>query len=86
MFDRTSIPEAPWYIVQGNDKRRERLNCMAHILANVPYAEVKQKKLRFPKDYLTQIMKDKHYQMTCILKFLGVNIFKFRGLLLSKAS
>ena len=40
MFDRTSINEAPWYIVEGNDKRRERLNCMAHILSQVPYKEI----------------------------------------------
>ena len=28
MFAKTNIPEAPWYIVEGNDKKRERLNCM----------------------------------------------------------
>ena len=49
MFERTSITEAPWYIVQGNDKRRERLNCMAHILSKIPYAEVEQKKITLPE-------------------------------------
>jgi len=32
MFYRTNIREAPWYIVEGNDKKRARLNCIAHLL------------------------------------------------------
>ena len=32
MFERTNIPEAPWYIVPGNDKKRARLNCIDHLL------------------------------------------------------
>ena len=36
-FARTNIPEAPWYIVEGNDKKRARLNCIAHLLDQVPY-------------------------------------------------
>ena len=32
MFARTNIPEAPWYIVDGIDKKRARLNCIAHLL------------------------------------------------------
>lgn len=48
MFERTSIAEAPWYIVEGNDKRRERLNCMAHILSKIPFKEIKQEKVSLP--------------------------------------
>ncbi len=40
MFDRTNIPEAPWWIVEGNDKKRARLNCIDHLLDQVPYREV----------------------------------------------
>jgi len=40
MFDRTNIPEAPWYIVEGNDKKRARLNTIHHLLQQVPYEEV----------------------------------------------
>ncbi|WP_149536080.1 polyphosphate kinase 2 [Siccirubricoccus phaeus] len=40
MFERTNIPEAPWYIVEGNDKKRARLNCIAHLLSRIPYEEV----------------------------------------------
>tara|TARA_B100000886_G_C20397396_1_gene480997 strand:+ start:377 stop:1363 length:987 start_codon:yes stop_codon:yes gene_type:complete len=48
MFDRTSINEAPWYIVEGNDKRRERLNCMAHILSQIPYKEIPSGETELP--------------------------------------
>jgi polyphosphate kinase len=40
MFERTSIPEAPWYIVEGNDKKRARLNCIDHLLSLFPYTDV----------------------------------------------
>lgn len=40
MLMRTNIPEAPWYIVEGNDKKRARLNCIDHLLNQVPYEEV----------------------------------------------
>jgi len=48
MFARTSIPEAPWYIVEGNDKKRERLNCIEHILSKIPYEEVPYDKIELP--------------------------------------
>ena len=38
MFEHTDIPEAPWYVVDTDDKRRARLNCIAHLLSKVPYA------------------------------------------------
>ena len=40
MFERTNIPEAPWHIVEGNDKKRARLNCIAHLLSMLPYEDV----------------------------------------------
>ena len=40
MLERTNIPEAPWTIVQGNDKKRARLNCIAHLLSKVQYGEL----------------------------------------------
>jgi polyphosphate kinase 2 (PPK2 family) len=36
-FERTNIPEAPWYVVEGNDKKRARLNCIQHLLDQIPY-------------------------------------------------
>ena len=49
MFERTNIPEAPWYIVEGNDKKRERLNCIAHLLSLLPYEEVPRETVALPE-------------------------------------
>jgi len=49
MFKRTNTPEARWYIVEGNDKRRARLNCIAHLLKQIPYAEVPQETVALPE-------------------------------------
>src|SRR5580692_11091166 len=49
MFERTNIPEAPWYIVEGNDKKRERLNCIAHLLSTVPYEDVPHEEIKLPE-------------------------------------
>ncbi|SES31876.1 polyphosphate kinase 2, PA0141 family [Tranquillimonas rosea] len=49
MFERTNIPEAPWYIVPGNDKKRARLNCIDHLLTLVPYEEVPQEEITLPE-------------------------------------
>ncbi|MGE0422378.1 MAG: polyphosphate kinase 2 [Reyranellaceae bacterium] len=48
-FARTNIAEAPWYIVEGNDKRRARLNCIDHLLSCVPYGEVPHKNIDLPE-------------------------------------
>jgi len=48
MFARTNIPEAPWFIVQGNDKKRARLNCIDHLLHQVPYASVPHHEIELP--------------------------------------
>jgi polyphosphate kinase 2 len=39
MFGRTDVPEAPWYVVDADDKKRARLNCIAHLLSKIPYEE-----------------------------------------------
>jgi polyphosphate kinase 2 len=49
MFERTSIPEAPWYIVEGNDKKRARLNCIDHLLGLIPYEDVPQEEVVLPE-------------------------------------
>jgi len=66
MFSRTNIPEAPWYIVEGNDKKRERLNCIEHILSQIPYSEVDHQKIELPDrvfnpDYERRVLPDKLY-------------------------
>lgn len=63
MFERTNIPEAPWYIVEGNDKKRERLNCIEHLLSKIPYEEVESEKVSLPDreynpDYERRVLPD----------------------------
>jgi polyphosphate kinase len=45
---RTNIPEAPWYIVEGNDKKRARLNCIDHLLGLFPYGPVPHEEIVLP--------------------------------------
>ena len=40
MLERTHIPEAPWWVVEAVDKKRARLNCIAHLLTQIPYENV----------------------------------------------
>ena len=49
MFERTNIPEAPWYIVEGNDKKKARLNCISHLLSLIPYEEVPHEPVLLPE-------------------------------------
>ncbi|BEP14987.1 polyphosphate kinase 2 [Acidothermaceae bacterium B102] len=49
MFVHTDIPEAPWYVVESEDKRRSRINMIAHLLSTVPYYEVAHPVLELPK-------------------------------------
>ena len=49
MLARTNIQEAPWYIVEGNDKKRARLNCIAHLLDQVPYEDVPRESISLPE-------------------------------------
>lgn len=56
MFERTNIPEAPWWIVQAVDKKKARLNCIHHLLQQMPYHEVPHQAITLPervrnKDY-----------------------------------
>src|SRR5919109_2950013 len=48
MLLRTHIPEAPWWIVEGNDKKRARLNCIAHLLSLIPYEDVPHQEIALP--------------------------------------
>jgi len=48
MFAHTNIPEAPWFTVDSNDKRRARLNCIRHILSKVPYEDMTPKPIKLP--------------------------------------
>ena len=49
MLDRTHIPEAPWWVVAADDKKRARLNCIQHLLDHFPYHEVERAEIRLPE-------------------------------------
>jgi polyphosphate kinase 2 (PPK2 family) len=57
MFEHTDTKDCPWHVVDSNDKKTSRLNCMAHLLSQIPYKDVTQKKLIIPKR-----QKDKGYK------------------------
>ena len=49
MLERTHIPEAPWWVVQADDKKRARLNCIQHLLDQFPYHEVERSEIALPE-------------------------------------
>src|SRR6516162_973537 len=49
MLKATDSKHAPWHIVRSDDKRRARLNCIAHILRSIPYKKVPHTKVKLPK-------------------------------------
>ncbi|MFI6504028.1 polyphosphate kinase 2 [Nonomuraea typhae] len=49
MLVHTDIPEAPWYEVESEDKRRARINMISHLLSTIPYHEVKRTPLEIPE-------------------------------------
>ena len=59
MLERTHIPEAPWWVVQAVDKKKARLNCIHHLLSQLPYTEVPHETVQMPPrvrnaDYIRQ--------------------------------
>jgi polyphosphate kinase len=49
MLEATDTPYGPWYILRSDDKRRARLNCLAHILHLMPYKKVPRDRVKLPK-------------------------------------
>ncbi|MCJ2015302.1 polyphosphate kinase 2 [Methylobacterium sp. J-076] len=48
MLARTHIPEAPWWVVEAVDKKRARLNCIRHLLEQVPYGDIEHDPVHLP--------------------------------------
>lgn len=66
MLDRTHIPEAPWWIVEAVDKKRARLNCIAHLLSQLPYQDIARPEVVLPErihnpDYIRGPVPDEMY-------------------------
>ncbi len=49
MFAATDTPQSPWYVVHTDDKKRARLNCVAHLLDVIPWKRIRQPKVVLPK-------------------------------------
>jgi len=49
MLQATDSEDTPWYVVRSDDKRRARLNCIAHILDLIPFKKVPRQKVKLPK-------------------------------------
>ena len=49
MLERTHIPEAPWWVVEAVDKKKARLNCIHHLLSQVPYGEIEHPPVLLPE-------------------------------------
>lgn len=48
MFAHTDIKQAPWYVVEADEKRRARLNCIRHLLEQIPYEDLTPKPIKLP--------------------------------------
>ena len=48
MFKATDTRDSPWYIVRSDDKKRARLNAIAHLLKTIPYKKIERKKVTLP--------------------------------------
>jgi polyphosphate kinase 2 len=49
MLEYTHIPEAPWWVVEAVDKKKARLNCISHLIAQIPYGEVQRPDIVLPE-------------------------------------
>ena len=49
MLDATDTKHAPWHILRSDDKKRARLNCLAHILSLIPYKKLPRPKIKLPE-------------------------------------
>lgn len=66
MLEHTHIPEAPWWVVAADDKKKARLNCIAHLLSQFPYQEIERPPVDLPprvhnKDYTREPIPDHMY-------------------------
>jgi polyphosphate kinase 2 (PPK2 family) len=48
MFAATDTPQSPWYVVRGDDKKRARLNCLAHLLSVINWKKIPLPKVTLP--------------------------------------
>lgn len=61
MFKATDTPWAPWFVIRSDDKRRARLNAIAHILRQIPYESVPREKVKLPERQKPHGYVEPHY-------------------------
>ena len=66
MFAHTDIPQAPWYVVNADEKNRARLNCIHHLLKMIPYKDLTPEKIVLPprqrdKGYIRPPISEQHF-------------------------
>lgn len=67
MFAHTNIPEAPWFTVEADDKKRARLNCISHFLSKIPYVDMTPEPLELaprksaPQDYVRPPLNEQYF-------------------------
>ncbi len=49
MLEKTHTKNSPWWIIDGNDKKKARINCIAHLLSQIPYQEVDHPQVELPE-------------------------------------
>jgi len=49
MLKATDTKHAPWFVLRSDDKKRARLNCISHLLSQIPYKKIKREKIHLPK-------------------------------------
>jgi hypothetical protein len=49
MLEATDTKHAPWFILRSDDKKRARLNCISHLLSQIPYKKLPREKVQLPK-------------------------------------
>ena len=68
MFKATDTSYAPWYVVQSDDKRRARLNVIAHLLSKIPYKSAPREKVKLPKRQKAKGYREPKYQYKFVPK------------------
>ena len=58
MFAHTDIKQAPWYVVNADNKKCARLNCIRHLLTLIPHKELPRQKIRLPKRSMKEAYDD----------------------------
>jgi polyphosphate kinase 2 len=66
MFAYTDIKQAPWYVVDADDKKKARLNCISHLLSMIPYEDIQREVIKLPdrqddKGYVRPPMTDQTF-------------------------